>query len=177
MSPVHPSRDPSRVQLRMTTARVSQTSDDVETRREHRGPRDRRALGAYDRTVVVRILLLIPFLVWMVYASQPPAAANAPVDARLLTAFFAGVCALVVVMRVWSLRLARRVDGRSMRRSLRRFGLAMFVARIVVAAWFVVGLYWLSWGPLVLRTLVPPEDWPVMLPATVVAIAPAFLAW
>src|SRR5439155_18673656 len=56
-------------------------------------------------------------------------------------------------------------------------GLAMYFARICVAAWFVVGLYWLSWGRLVLHTLVPPDDWPVMLPATVVAIAPAFLAW
>jgi STE24 endopeptidase len=126
---------------------------------------------------VVRILFLIPFLVWMVYASQPPAAANAPADLRLVGVFVTGFVALVAVMRLWSRRLARRVNGRSMRRSLRRFGLGMYVARVAVAAWFVAGLYWLSWGPLVLRALMPPEQWPVMLPATIVAIAPAFLAW
>src|SRR4051812_16011773 len=100
----------------------------------------------------------------MVFASQPPASAFALVRASTIGLFFGGFGVLIVVMRLWARRLAGRVDSRSLGRSVRRFSFAMFLARTIVAAWFVVGLYGLGWGAWVLQHLVPTREWPVMTP-------------
>src|SRR4051794_30966159 len=117
----------------------------------------------------------------MVYAQDPPVRAawlaSRGGHALPIALFLAGFTLLVATMRVWAGRLSREIDGRAMTRSAGRFGWAMFFAKIIVAAGFVVGLYGLGWGAFVLRTFVPSGDWPIMTPATLVAITPAFLAW
>ena len=108
----------------------------------------------------------------MVYTAQPPATLK--VEPRLLWFFFGGFVLLIAAMRLWAIRLARRIDGRSASLSLRRFGFGMLIARLLVAKWYIIGLYLLSWGDLVLLLLAPAR-WQVALPGTIIGTLPAFL--
>ncbi len=147
---------------------------------------------------VSRILLLLVFLLWMAWTPQRPAPAPGAAspsaatavarvasqpdvmqvisDARVgLLAFFGFYVLLVVVMRLWSRLLARRVTNLNVSGSLRRFNKMMFVARLFVPAWFGIGLFLLGWGPTVDAT----GKWwpPLQLPGVLIATLPAFLAW
>src|SRR5437867_21175 len=110
----------------------------------------------------------------MVYAAQPPATLK--VEPRLLAFFFGGYVLLIAAMRLWAIRLTRRISVHSLSPSLRRFGFGMLIARLLVAKWYIIGLYLLSWGDLVLLRLTPVQ-WQVALPGTIIGTLPAFIAW
>ena len=139
-----------------------------------------------------RILLLLIFLLWMAWApkavtgTNPAAVAGplAPTTAPAgiapdvltgLAAFFGFYAVLLGVTRLWSRLLARRVTSADLDQSLRRFGKMMLAARLMVPAWFGVGLFLLGWG-----ALVHPFEryWaPFQLPGLLLGTFPAFLAW
>jgi hypothetical protein len=124
---------------------------------------------------VSRILLLIILVLWMARAAGHPIGAfPAP---ELLTAFLGGFALVVLLMGVWSRVLARRVTGHNLHVSVARFTRAMYVARMLIPAWFGVGLFALGWGELVERLLGPLARWPVELPGALLGTAPPILAW
>jgi STE24 endopeptidase len=123
---------------------------------------------------VARILLLIPFLLWLIWSAQPT---KAPADHLGVMIFIGGYLALVLAMAVWGRTLARRVETSNLHTSVRRFNSTMTLARLLVAAWFAMALYGgLGWGEWVNRVL-HARQWPLMLPGTLLATAPVFLAW
>jgi len=148
---------------------------------------------------VSRILLLLVFLLWMAWTPQRPTGAGTAGRAGATTqaadavasqpdalqwvadphvglpAFFGFYLLLVVVMRLWSGMLARRVTHLNVNPSLRRFNKMMFVARLFVPAWFGIGLFVLGWGPTVNAWA---KSWaPTQLPSVLLGTLPAFLAW
>ncbi len=66
-----------------------------------------------------------------------------------LLLFFGFYAVLVVMLGLWSRVLARRAGTGTFHRSLRRFNQAMFVARLMVPTWFMLGVWNLGWGSLV----------------------------
>jgi STE24 endopeptidase len=124
---------------------------------------------------VARILLLIPFMLWLIWSAQPTAAAG---DHRAGVAIFlGGYVGLVLVMAAWGRLLARQIDSSNLQNSLRRFNTVMSLSRMLVVAWFAMALYGgLGWGEFVNRIL-RTQKLPLMLPQTILATAPAFLAW
>ena len=123
-----------------------------------------------------RILLLLPFLIWLAYERQP-AVVETRADLAGLGLFFTGVVGIVLMMGLWSRLLARRVTGRNVQRSLRRFNRVMNVARLAVPAWFGAGVFLLGWGAVVHELLSPLQRLPLELPLLIVGTAPAFAMW
>lgn len=69
------------------------------------------------------------------------------VDPRVGLPVFLGFYALMLgVMRLWSRLLARNVTTGNLDRSLRRFSKVMLLVRLMVPAWFGIGLFVLGWG-------------------------------
>ena len=144
-----------------------------------------------------RILLLLIFLLWMAgwntAPSAPAPAATAPAPAAFgssaelaagLLVFVGFYALLVLAMRVWSVLLARRVAAETFERSLNRFQRVMLAARMMVPAWFGVGLFVLYWGDAVaiaLTAVLPrgyePLAFALQLPGLVLGTLPAFAAW
>lgn len=130
--------------------------------------------------LVSRILLLLPFLLWMTWlGGRESGAAPAAPDLEQQTAIFLGVYALLVLfMGLWSRLLARRVSSANLQQNLRRFNRAMFGARLFVPAWFAAGLFILNWGSVVTLAMSPlASATPLELPSLLVATLPALLAW
>jgi len=124
---------------------------------------------------VSRILLLIILVLWMARsAGHPIGQFPAP---ELLTTFLGGFALIVLFMGVWSRVLARRVTGQNLHASVARFTRAMYVARMMIPAWFGVGLFALGWGELVETLLGPLSRWPIELPGALLGTAPPILAW
>ena len=86
-----------------------------------------------------------------------------------------GYLCLVLGLALWSHRVVRRIDGYSGNGPVARFQRAVWVGRLVVLCWYVVGLYVLGWGDVV-RPMAN-WRWPIETPATLLAIAPPLLAW
>jgi STE24 endopeptidase len=128
------------------------------------------------RNAVSRILLLLIFLLWMAWTPQATASLGLLPDPRTGPAVFLGFYLLLIgVMRLWSELLARRVTHENLNRSLRGFGRVLMVVRILIPAWFGVGVFVLGWGPLVERFA---RDWkPLQLPGLLIGTLPAFAAW
>ena len=131
-----------------------------------------------------RILLLLIFLLWMGCRAEggEGAGRDGLLEVGARTAVFLGFYALlVVVMRVWSVLLARRVDGDNFQRSLRRFNFVMLIARGLVPAWFAVGLLVLGWYDVVDALLAPLglQGWSPLaqLPGLLIGTLPAFAVW
>src|SRR5687767_8779684 len=60
---------------------------------------------------------------------------------------FLGAFALVVLlMGAWSRVMARYVSGQNLHASMARFTRAMYVARLLIPAWYAVGLFTLGWA-------------------------------
>lgn len=110
-------------------------------------------------------------MIWM--AGPPPAPATGESWPDLLL-FFSFYAALVLLLGLWSRWLARGVATENFNRSLRRFNQVMFGAKLMVPAWFTVGVWELGWGVLV-------ADWGQTLYRSVAGLligtAPAFAAW
>ena len=125
-----------------------------------------------------RILLLLVLIVWMARGGGTLPLPATFSSAGASTALFLGGFALIVLlMGLWSRVLARHVRGDNLHISLRRFNRAMYVARLLVPAWFSVGLFALRRGNVVTELLGPLERWPVELPGAILGTMPALLAW
>jgi STE24 endopeptidase len=121
---------------------------------------------------VTRFLLLVPFLTWLIWSGPPDPSPRGPII------FIAGYILLVLVMRLWSRWVSRRVDSVHFQRRLRRFNFTMMVARFLVAKWFVIALFGgLHWGEFLEAHLTFFERWPLLLPPAFIATLPAYLAW
>jgi STE24 endopeptidase len=125
---------------------------------------------------VARILLLLLFLLWMAGTSDMT---PRPPDSIGIDLFlFLGIYALLVgVMRVWSVRVARRVASVSFSRSLDRFNFTMFAARCFVPAWFAAAIFLLGWGWIVQEKLGLGSVQTSRLPAVLLGTLPPMLAW
>ena len=125
---------------------------------------------------MARILLLLFFLLWMAGTSdltpRPPDAIG------LDLALFLGTYAMLIgVMRVWSVRVARRVASVNFGRRLDRFNFVMFLARCFVPAWFAVGIFLLGWGWVVEEKLGLGWLQSTRLPSVLLGTLPPMLAW
>jgi len=120
-----------------------------------------------------RVILLLILAVWLVGAEalQPPR--TAPHGS--IQFFFAGYLAIVVGVAIWARFVARRAISTNSRRLFRQFNTAMQIIRWLIPGWMIVDIIrggpWAQW---VLKRFAG-EKFDV--PAMVVGIAPALLAW
>jgi STE24 endopeptidase len=126
---------------------------------------------------VSRILILLMFVFWLAWKpedSWPPVLGVVP-----SLALFLGVYAAVVLgAGVWSRRLGDRISGPNFGRSLTRFNWVMFVIRVFVPLWFLVGMLALGWWQDVAGLLRTPQaDLTQTLAGVVLGTLPALLAW
>jgi STE24 endopeptidase len=128
-----------------------------------------------------RFLLLLIFLAWMSWGAHPGSLLDSPVHVDIVqtTEFLAGYVVLVLITAYFCRRLAQRVDGLNLNRTLKRFNRLMSQARLAVLLWFVVGVYFLGWGALVNGYLahlgLRPDHFDS--PGLVAGCMPAMLAW
>lgn len=122
------------------------------------------------------INLLLLFVIWMAWTPQgagTPWLSAGPG----MGVFFGGYAVLVLAVALWSRRLARGVSNERIMDGMRRFNWVITLARMVVPAWFGVGVFWLGWGNRVEAILGPVANWGINSPALVVGIMPGLLAW
>jgi hypothetical protein len=124
-----------------------------------------------------RLLLLVIFLIWLTWMPGTVGAGRYPLPANV-PLFLGGYALLVLGMGVWSRVLARAVGPGQVQRSMRRFTRILSMARLVVPAWFAVGVCVLGWKEFVFGVMGHGlHGWPVELPYTIVGTLPAFGAW
>src|SRR5437763_502503 len=123
-----------------------------------------------------RVLLLIFFLLWMAPWSANDHPQWVP-PAQGVILFFAGLAILVLAMAVWSRRLARKVLAGNVQQSTKRFTKAMSFARMMIPAWFAIGLFILGWKRVVDSILGSQHLYGMELPGALTGTFPAFLAW
>jgi STE24 endopeptidase len=90
--------------------------------------------------------------------------------------FFGGFVLLILAVRGSSALLARRVTRDNLNRSFRSFGRILLTVRLLVPAWFGVGVFALGWGEWVNGLA---ERWwaPLQVPGILLGTLPAFAAW
>jgi STE24 endopeptidase len=124
---------------------------------------------------VSRFLLLFLFILWTAWPRRDP---RSPEAMSLELVLFLGFFALLVgVLGMWARLLARRVNDANLHRSLKRFNKTMHYARLMVPAWFAVGVFALGWGSVVEYLLLPVKRYQFELPGVIVGTLPAMLAW
>ena len=121
-----------------------------------------------------RILILIIFLLWL--ACDPSLAAQAPPGPTAIPGFFGFYLLLILSLGLYARSLARQVTAINFDRSLRRFHWMMDAARILIPAWFAVGVFFLGWRWVVEATLAGRLS-VVSLPGLLLGTLPAFAAW
>jgi STE24 endopeptidase len=126
---------------------------------------------------VSRILILLMFVFWLAWKPEynwPPVFGVGP-----SLVLFLGVYALLILgTGSWSRWLSRRVAGVNFRTSLERFNRVIFVARIFIPLWFIVGIGLLGWWQIVERLLATPRvDLTQTLIGVTLGTLPAFAAW
>lgn len=123
-----------------------------------------------------RLLVLLFFLLWMSGTSdmtpRPPDAVGLD-----LLLFLGTYGLLVAAMRLWSVRVARRVASVNFGRSLDRFNFTMFLARCFVPAWFGVAIFFLGWGWVVEEKFGLGAWQSTRLPSVLLGTLPPMLAW
>jgi STE24 endopeptidase len=124
---------------------------------------------------VSRFLLLFLFILWSAWPRD--AAPRSDAVARDLVLFFGFFVLLVVVLGTWARSLARRLDDDNLYRNLTRFSRTMHYARMMIPAWFAVGVFALGWKSMVLDVLPPLDRPPFELPGVIVGTLPALIAW
>jgi hypothetical protein len=130
---------------------------------------------------VTRILLLLVYALWL----MPPAGGLRPgMDLGLgLSIYFGGFVLVVVATALAANLVARHVGTESLGRSLARFNRMANLARCLIPAWQIVGIYGgPGWKHLVVYTIQPalplaPNDLAWLLPAFLVGTLPPVLAW
>ena len=122
-----------------------------------------------------RILLLIPFVVWM---SWPPGDPDRSIASLWggIAIFFGGYAALIALMATWSRVLTYRAVRVNLSRRMGRFHRGMFAARMMVPLWLIIGLSMLGWRDLVGNVL-GLDHMQLELPSLLVGTLPCFLAW
>ncbi|MGD1278704.1 MAG: M48 family metallopeptidase [Tepidisphaeraceae bacterium] len=119
----------------------------------------------------------LPLLIFAIWLYGPADAAGAW---RLGPALglFLGVYALLVLAMAVCSRLLRRTPMDDLQRRLRRFNRMMSAARILVPAWFAVGVYCLGWKAIVAGWLshTPLGRPDLYTPGLLLGSLPAFLA-
>jgi STE24 endopeptidase len=124
-------------------------------------------------TAVSRILLLVLFLVWLAWPGDQQWSIAQQWPWLLL--FIGFYVLLVILLGLWSRVLARRSDSANFHQNVRRFNYTMFAARIIVPAWFAVGVWKLGWGPLIAGGI--GNNLAGRLPGVLLGTFPAFAAW
>ncbi len=125
---------------------------------------------------MTRILILLFFLLWM--AGTSDLTPRPPDWVVFDMALFAGVYLLLVgLMRIWSVRVARRIADVNFTRSLERFNFTMFLARCFVPAWFGVAIFLLGWGWVVEENIGLGSVQASRLPGILLGTLPPMLAW
>jgi STE24 endopeptidase len=133
-----------------------------------------------------RILILIPFLVWLSWTDNPSAASllrytHSPALVGILISpmapllFFGFYAVMILALGCWARWLARRVAANNFLRTLKRFNRMAFAARLIIPAWFTVGTFFLGWATLVHRYL--GDTLSDALPGVIIGTLPAFVAW
>lgn len=122
------------------------------------------------------LLLLFISLTWMAGANEPSVRSVVPQDGAI-PLFLGTLLAVVLIVAAWSRLLARWVSGPTFSRSLHRLGRVMLFSRFFVVAWFAVGVFAMGWVDFVLNRLHLAWFETARLPALIVGISPAILAW
>jgi STE24 endopeptidase len=122
----------------------------------------------------LRFLLLIPlFLIWDYQSPATEAWLLLPPHLGV-PIFFLVYALLILLVRIWGRRLAYAAFSGSTGRAIDRFNHGMTIARLLIPAWFGVGVFLLGWGnPL----LGPLGRLPAETPAMIVGILPGLVAW
>src|SRR5207247_4349684 len=85
---------------------------------------------------------------------------------------------LVLILGLWSRLLARVVRPGNLHRSMRRFSRAVSIVRMLIPAWFAVGVCVLGWKDWIFVAFGVKHRLPAMeLPYTILGTLPAFAAW
>lgn len=108
---------------------------------------------------------------------NPPVAAAERPSRRDIGLYLGGYVVLVLMMAIWSRVMARQIHSVTLHRGLRRYNWGMFMARLTVPAWMVVGVFVLHWGAAVMQPLSRVLRWPIDTPATLIGVLPALGAW
>lgn len=121
-----------------------------------------------------RIVLLIPFLLWMAWPPGDPARSVGTTAGLVL--FLGFYTALPLLMGLWARLVVRRSGPRTLHPRVSRFNRGMFAARMLVPAWFAIGLSLLGWRDVVGNRF-GLDDLIFELPSLMLGTAPCFLAW
>jgi STE24 endopeptidase len=126
---------------------------------------------------MTRFLPLVVFVIWI---SSPQPTPFGGVGPGLSLALFLGFYLLLVLaLGDWGRRLARNSHLVSLPQRLRRFNTAIHVARLIVPAWFGVGVFVLGWKMTVDGLLANGsiERFHLDSPGLILGSLPPFLAW
>ncbi|HEV8379029.1 MAG TPA: hypothetical protein VGP99_09280, partial [Tepidisphaeraceae bacterium] len=119
-----------------------------------------------------RVILLLIMAVWLVGAEELQR--NRPAPHGSIPFHFAGYVAIVAAVAIWSRALARRATAGNFRRLLRRFNNTLQIVRWLIPAWMALDVIRGGvWTQMVLARFGTKLE----LPAMVIGIAPAMLAW
>jgi STE24 endopeptidase len=125
---------------------------------------------------VSRILLLLPFILWLSWTPSQSWTPSIPRN-QAIALFLGGYLAMFLLLGLWSRMLARRLSSLNLHRSLQRFSKIVGFARLAIPIWFGVGVFALGWAQFVEQHFGSIRSWPVRLPSILVGTAPAFIAW
>ena len=124
---------------------------------------------------VSRFLILFLFLIWMAWRADPDQRGD---TSGLSIGLFFGFYAFAVgILGLWSRLIARRVQGTGLRHRVHFFDNVIFGAKIGVLIWFGVGVFFLTWGNLVVQMMGPLNQWPLQLVPTMVGTLPGIGTW
>src|SRR5438876_1847327 len=119
-----------------------------------------------------RVILLLIMAVWLVGVEELQR--NRPAARGSISFHFAGYLAIVAAVAIWSRFLARRATAANFRRLFRHFNTGLLFVRWLVPAWMALDVIrGGAWTQFVLAKFGTRLE----LPAMVVGIAPAMLAW
>ncbi len=126
---------------------------------------------------MLRILPLIPLMLWLGFSDPHVPRTPAIPDAYALVYLICGLLGLVAAMTLWARLLLRHYADPSRYLPTRTFNVAMLAARVLALSWFAVCLYWLDYGSLIESWLDPLAHWGLRLPGLLLATAPVWAAW
>ncbi len=124
--------------------------------------------------------LLLPFLLFLIWeqSTSPGTDHWQCVAPRLgVPLFFSGYCLLILIARLLGRRVARGLARGDLGRAVDRFNFSLSLARMLIPAWFAMGVFVLGWKPAVDRILGPVANWPLFTPSTILGLLPGFVAW
>lgn len=123
---------------------------------------------------VARISLLLPLLLVFSYS---PEYASVPRGPFAPVVFWLSLVCVVTLARLVAVGVARRSASANLADDSAFFHRMMSITRLLVLVWTGVGLYFLGWGPLVLRSLPTMIVQTTVLPAAMLIAMPSYLAW